>query len=72
MSQRVSPTSSKSQLDRAYHPCRSIRGILAGHEGELVTTPEDVARVVLFLCGDAVAQIVGQTIVVDGDRTLPA
>jgi NAD(P)-dependent dehydrogenase (short-subunit alcohol dehydrogenase family) len=31
-----------------------------------LTTPEDVASVVLFLCSDAAAQIVGQTIVVDG------
>jgi enoyl-[acyl-carrier protein] reductase III len=37
-----------------------------------LTTPEDVARVVLFLCGDAAAQIVGQTIVVDGGRILSA
>ncbi len=31
-----------------------------------VTTPEDVARVVAFLCSDDAAMIVGQTIVVDG------
>lgn len=35
---------------------------------ERLATPEDVARVVLFLCGDEAAQIVGQTIVVDGGR----
>jgi len=35
-----------------------------------LTTPEDVAEVVLFLCGKAAAQIVGQTIVVDGGKTL--
>ncbi len=37
-----------------------------------LTTCEEVARVVVFLCGEAAAQIVGQTIVVDGGRTLPA
>lgn len=37
-----------------------------------LATPEDVAGVVLFLCTDAAAQIVGQTIVVDGGRSLPA
>ncbi len=37
-----------------------------------LTTCEDVARVVLFLCGEAAAQIIGQTLVVDGGRTLPA
>jgi enoyl-[acyl-carrier protein] reductase III len=31
-----------------------------------VTTPEDVARVVAFLCSDDAAMIVGQKIVVDG------
>jgi enoyl-[acyl-carrier protein] reductase III len=31
-----------------------------------VTTPEDVARVVAFLCSDDAAMIIGQTIVVDG------
>lgn len=37
-----------------------------------LTTCEEIARVVLFLCSDAAAQIVGQTLVVDGGRTLPA
>ncbi|PWU04406.1 MAG: enoyl-ACP reductase [Terriglobia bacterium] len=31
-----------------------------------LTTPEDVAQVILFLCSEAASQIVGQTIVVDG------
>ena len=31
-----------------------------------VTTPEDVANVVAFLCSDAAEMIIGQTIVVDG------
>ncbi len=39
--------------------------------GRLVT-PEDVARVVAFLCSDAAAMIVGQTITVDGGYGLLA
>lgn len=35
-----------------------------------LTTCEEVAAVVVFLCGTA-AQIVGQTIVIDGGKTLP-
>lgn len=35
-----------------------------------LTTPEDVAHVVSFLCHPASSQIVGQTIVVDGGKTL--
>lgn len=35
-----------------------------------LTTPEDVADVVKFLCSPAAAQIIGQTIVVDGGKTL--
>lgn len=31
-----------------------------------ITTPQDVARVIAFLCSDDAAMIVGQTIVVDG------
>ena len=37
-----------------------------------VTTPEDVARVVAFLCSDDAAMIIGQTIVVDGGWSLLA
>ena len=37
-----------------------------------VTSPEDVARVVAFLCSDDAAMIVGQTIVVDGGWSLLA
>jgi len=39
--------------------------------GRLVT-PEDVARVVAFLCSDAAAMIIGQTITVDGGYGLLA
>lgn len=39
--------------------------------GRLVT-PEDVARLVAFLCSDAAAMIVGQTIMVDGGYSLLA
>jgi enoyl-[acyl-carrier protein] reductase III len=35
-----------------------------------LTTPEDVAQVILMLCSEAAAQIVGQTIVVDGGYAL--
>jgi enoyl-[acyl-carrier protein] reductase III len=35
-----------------------------------LTTPEDVAGVVLFMCSEAAAQIVGQTIVIDGGKCL--
>ncbi|HLJ27408.1 MAG TPA: SDR family oxidoreductase [Candidatus Angelobacter sp.] len=35
-----------------------------------LTTPEDVAGVVLFACSEAAAQVVGQTIYVDGGRSL--
>lgn len=35
-----------------------------------LTTPEDVAQAVLFLCGPAAAQIVGHTLVIDGGRGL--
>lgn len=34
------------------------------------TTPDDVAQVVEFLCSPSASQIVGQTIVVDGGKTL--
>lgn len=37
-----------------------------------IATPEDVARVVAFLCSDDAAMIVGQTIVVDGGWSLLA
>lgn len=39
--------------------------------GRLVT-PEDVARIVAFLCSDAAGMIVGQTITVDGGYSLLA
>jgi enoyl-[acyl-carrier protein] reductase III len=39
--------------------------------GRLVT-PEDVARIIAFLCSDAAAMIVGQTILVDGGYGLLA
>jgi enoyl-[acyl-carrier protein] reductase III len=37
-----------------------------------LTTPEDVAKTVKFLTGDAGEQITGQTIVIDGGKTLLA
>jgi enoyl-[acyl-carrier protein] reductase III len=35
-----------------------------------LTTPEDVAQAILFICSEAASQIVGQTIVVDGGFAL--
>lgn len=35
-----------------------------------LTTPEDVSQVVAFLCSPAASQIIGQTLVVDGGKTL--
>jgi NAD(P)-dependent dehydrogenase (short-subunit alcohol dehydrogenase family) len=35
-----------------------------------LSTPEDVAKLVLFLCSEAAVQIVGQTIVIDGGAAL--
>ena len=37
-----------------------------------ITTPQDVAQVVAFLCSPAARMIRGQTIIVDGGFTLPA
>jgi enoyl-[acyl-carrier protein] reductase III len=48
---------------------RLNRNIEATPTGRL-TTPEDVAQVVSFLVSPASAQIIGQTIVVDGGKTL--
>lgn len=44
-------------------------GISVTPSGRL-TTPSDVAGVVLFVCSEAAQQIVGQTIYVDGGRSL--
>lgn len=35
-----------------------------------LTTPDEVGNLVVFMCSDAAAQIVGQTIVIDGGRAL--
>jgi NAD(P)-dependent dehydrogenase (short-subunit alcohol dehydrogenase family) len=44
----------------------------AEHESVLgrVAEPEDVSRVILFLCSEAARHITGQVIVVDGGLTL--
>jgi NAD(P)-dependent dehydrogenase (short-subunit alcohol dehydrogenase family) len=36
-----------------------------------IAEPEDVARVIAFLCAEEARHITGQTIVVDGGRLLP-
>ncbi len=48
---------------------RLQRTVEATPTGRL-TTAEDVAEVALFLCSPVAAQIVGQTIVIDGGKTL--
>ncbi len=35
-----------------------------------LTTPEDVGKLVSFLCSESASQIIGQTIVMDGGKTL--
>ena len=47
-------------------------GIAAHIETMFDTTPEDVARVVAFLCSDDAEMIIGQTIVVDGGWSILA
>jgi enoyl-[acyl-carrier protein] reductase III len=47
-----------------------LQRALAGTPSGRLTTPEDVASVVSFLCSPAAAQIIGQTIVLDGGRGL--
>jgi enoyl-[acyl-carrier protein] reductase III len=47
-----------------------IRAAVSHTPSGRLTTPDDVAGVVAFMCSEAASQIVGQTIVVDGGRTL--
>ena len=44
----------------------------AGTPTGRLTTCEEVAKVVLFLCSDGASQIIGQTIVIDGGRAVSA
>jgi len=46
------------------------RAVVASTPKGRVGTPEDVARVIAFLCSDDAEWIVGQTVVVDGGLTL--
>ena len=48
---------------------RSQRALESTPTGKL-TIPEDVAQLVGFLCSPFASQIVGQTIVIDGGKTL--
>ena len=47
-----------------------IRGSLAKTPAGRLTTPEDVANVVLFLCSELSSMIHGQTIIVDGGYSI--
>jgi len=51
---------------------RFERLIVASTPKGRVGTPEDVARVIAFLCSDDAEWIVGQTIMVDGGMTIPS
>ena len=48
---------------------RTQKSIQSTPSGKL-TTPEDVAQLVSFLCSPVAAQIIGQTISIDGGKTL--
>lgn len=64
-------TEALRHFDAAQEEDLIARAIRLTPAGRLVT-PEDVARVVAFLCSPAAAMIRGQTILVDGGYTLPA
>ncbi len=51
---------------------RFEREIIASTPKRRIGTPEDVARVIAFLCSDDADWIVGQTIMVDGGMTIPS
>lgn len=71
----VSPSVVETDVFKHFHSIqgsdvleRTAKSTPAGRN----VTPEDVANVVAFLCTPAAAMIRGQTIVVDGGRTLTA
>jgi len=49
-----------------------VQSMLASTPKGRLGAPEDIARVIAFLCSDDAEWIVGQTITVDGGLTLPA
>jgi enoyl-[acyl-carrier protein] reductase III len=51
---------------------RFEREILESTPKGRIGTPEDIARVIVFLCSDDAEWIVGQTIMVDGGMTIPS
>lgn len=51
---------------------RFEREILESTPKGRIGTPEDIARVIVFLCSDEAEWIVGQTIMVDGGMTIPS
>lgn len=51
---------------------RFEREILESTPKGRIGTPEDIARVIVFLCSDEAEWIVGQTVMVDGGMTIPS
>jgi enoyl-[acyl-carrier protein] reductase III len=50
---------------------RFVQAMVASTPRGRLGTPEDIARVIAFLCSEDAEWIIGQTIVVDGGLTLP-
>jgi enoyl-[acyl-carrier protein] reductase III len=71
----VSPGLVESESSRTYAGAdfeRFERDILESTPKGRIGTPEDIARVIAFLCSDDADWIVGQTIMADGGMTIPS